>query len=233
MVSDKLKAFYFPHDIGASNDPKIIDLRMKFGWKAIGFYWAIIEALHKEHNGELKSELISSMIEDFYNQEEMRISQHIKHEAPDFEKCLYANALLEKIGSITTSKRVKKNLIERNEKSEKARHSAEIRWRRDVENKGVMKNTIVSCERIAIKERKVKESKINSVISHESFLEALKNTYNYINLDDEFKKMDGWLLANPHRKKTRRFIINWLNRVEKPLKTNEGVSNGIRIPKPL
>lgn len=84
-----------------------------------------------------------------------------------------------------------------------------------------------------VKERKVKESKINSVTSHESFLEALKNTYNYINLDDEFKKMDGWLLANPHRKKTRRFIINWLNRVEKPLKTNEGVSNGIRIPKPL
>ena len=51
MIEDKLKAFYFSHDIYASSDPKLIDLRIRFGWKGIGMYWAIIEALHKEENG--------------------------------------------------------------------------------------------------------------------------------------------------------------------------------------
>jgi hypothetical protein len=29
--------------------------------------------------------------------------------------------------------------------------------------------------------------------------------------------MDAWLLARPGRKKTRQFVINWLNKVEVPL----------------
>jgi hypothetical protein len=29
--------------------------------------------------------------------------------------------------------------------------------------------------------------------------------------------MDAWLLAHPGRKKTRQFVINWLNKVEPAL----------------
>jgi hypothetical protein len=49
------------------------------------------------------------------------------------------------------------------------------------------------------------------------FLEQLKKTYPYADIETEFKKMDMWLSAHPGRKKTHRFIINWLNKVEKPV----------------
>ena len=50
-----------------------------------------------------------------------------------------------------------------------------------------------------------------------SFLENLKKTYTHIDLETELKKMDEWLLARPGRKKTKRFVIGWLNRVEIPM----------------
>lgn len=57
-------------------------------------------------------------------------------------------------------------------------------------------------------------------ISDEDFLKNLKEKYGWADLDTELQKMDAWLLANPHRKKTRRFIVNWLNHIEKPINTN-------------
>lgn len=38
--------------------------------------------------------------------------------------------------------------------------------------------------------------------------------YSHIDIPRELHKMDAWLAANPGRKKTERFIINWLNRIE-------------------
>ena len=70
-------------------------------------------------------------------------------------------------------------------------------------------------------EEQEKEQKKNSA-SHETdsaFLETVRKTYDYVDLDSELKKMDGWLLAHPGRKLTRRFIINWLNKIDKPIKT--------------
>jgi len=55
------------------------------------------------------------------------------------------------------------------------------------------------------------------------FFEFLKTTYDYVDLQTEFKKMDGWLATRPGRTKTRRFIINWLNKVDKPVQTKKPV----------
>jgi hypothetical protein len=41
--------------------------------------------------------------------------------------------------------------------------------------------------------------------------------YTHLNIDQELGKMDAWLSTRPQKKKTRRFIINWLNRAEKPV----------------
>lgn len=53
------------------------------------------------------------------------------------------------------------------------------------------------------------------------FLEGIKKTYDYINIEHEFKKMEGWLIANPGKrtkyKNWEKFIVNWLNRIEKPI----------------
>lgn len=64
-------------------------------------------------------------------------------------------------------------------------------------------------------------SKEMTVISDSDFIETLKENpaYKGIDIDRELAKMDAWLLtpAAKGRKKTRRFIVNWLNRIDKPV----------------
>jgi hypothetical protein len=56
-------------------------------------------------------------------------------------------------------------------------------------------------------------------LSDLEFIETLKTnpSYNGINIDCELGKMDAWLTTHIGRKKTRGFIVNWLNKIEKPL----------------
>jgi len=51
----------------------------------------------------------------------------------------------------------------------------------------------------------------------EEFVEYLKKTYDWINIDIELKRIDAWIATHPDRKKTRRFVTNWMNRIEKPM----------------
>lgn len=55
------------------------------------------------------------------------------------------------------------------------------------------------------------------------FIVTLKTNfaYSHIDIDTELGKMDAWLLAHKGRKKTRRFVVNWLNKIEKPLEILE------------
>ena len=60
-------------------------------------------------------------------------------------------------------------------------------------------------------------------LTDEQFITFLKNNpaYQGINIEKELHKMDAWLLTpkGSGRKKTHRFILNWLNRVEREVKT--------------
>jgi uncharacterized protein YdaU (DUF1376 family) len=51
----------------------------------------------------------------------------------------------------------------------------------------------------------------------EEFWAEMRRHYPEIDVDAESRKMDAWLLAHPGRKKTRQFVINWLNKVEPAL----------------
>lgn len=64
-------------------------------------------------------------------------------------------------------------------------------------------------------------------ISPESFIEQLKANpiYSHINIERELGKMDLWISANPPRTKTRRFVLNWLNKIEVPI----GPSKSVKI----
>jgi hypothetical protein len=63
--------------------------------------------------------------------------------------------------------------------------------------------------------RIVKEKRLTD----DQFIEELKKNYDYINYENEMKRIDGWLLTHPERKKTRRFIVNWFNKIDRPLNT--------------
>jgi hypothetical protein len=51
-------------------------------------------------------------------------------------------------------------------------------------------------------------------VSDTEFIVALKENpvYRGIDIDGELGRMDAWLLAHPERQKTRKFIVNWLNK---------------------
>lgn len=57
----------------------------------------------------------------------------------------------------------------------------------------------------------------NIILPDEDFLNELRKKYTWVNFDQVMAKLDAWLLANPQRKKTRRFIVAWFNRIERPM----------------
>jgi len=54
-------------------------------------------------------------------------------------------------------------------------------------------------------------------LSDEEFLKSLPRLYPHVNIAQEMNKMDAWLLVHRGRQKTRRFIINWLNKIDSPI----------------
>ena len=64
-----------------------------------------------------------------------------------------------------------------------------------------------------------KSSKNIPKLTDEEWLKTLSDNpaWKHIDVSHELAKMDSWIAVNPKRKKTRRFITNWLNRIEKPM----------------
>ena len=90
-----------------------------------------------------------------------------------------------------------------------------------------VKQPLLARENKVGKERKGREGNVQ--LTDEQFLNGLKANpaFKDIDLALELGRMDAWLLAHPGRKKTRRFITAWLNRIDKPmdikpLGSNEG-----------
>jgi len=57
-------------------------------------------------------------------------------------------------------------------------------------------------------------------LTDEEWLKEIRQHYPGINVDAELRKMDAWISTRPNKQKTRRFIVNWLNRVEAPVATS-------------
>ncbi|HOX21827.1 MAG TPA: hypothetical protein PLL10_00055 [Elusimicrobiales bacterium] len=64
-------------------------------------------------------------------------------------------------------------------------------------------------------------------MTDDEFVQSLNNNeaYGHIDVGLELRRMDAWLLAHPGRKKTRRFVVSWLNRIEKPMGGGNGGSS--------
>ena len=70
-------------------------------------------------------------------------------------------------------------------------------------------------------EKKRNEEKRCTVLTLENFISEIKNNpaYKDIDIDKELHKMDAWLLSpkGKGRKKTKGFILNWLNKIDTAL----------------
>jgi phage replication O-like protein O len=101
------------------------------------------------------------------------------------------------------------------------------------------KKTITVVEKVnqvLSKKRHTKESITKETIqkkvslTDEQFLSSLKEKFTWIDFDAVMVRMDAWLLAHPDRKKTRRFIVNWLNKIEKPMEVQYGTTGSDMDP---
>jgi len=62
--------------------------------------------------------------------------------------------------------------------------------------------------------------KTNYSRTNEEFVQYLKETFDWVDVDHELKQIDKWLESpkNKHkRQKNRKFVENWMSRVEKPM----------------
>lgn len=71
------------------------------------------------------------------------------------------------------------------------------------------------------KEKECRLASPKRPLTDDEFIAGLKTNpaYTHINFTAELGKMDAWLSLpkNKHRKKTRSFILNWINKIEQPL----------------
>lgn len=68
-------------------------------------------------------------------------------------------------------------------------------------------------------EKNRREGAIAPPVSDEDFIKTLKTNkaYQHIDIENELAKMDAWLSTHKGRQKTRRFVVNWLNKIDKPV----------------
>jgi len=134
--------FYFSHDYNSRSDEKIKLLIRKHGILGYGIFWAIVEDLYNNANAlRTDSEGIA-----FDLRVDKKIVESILN---DFDLFVMKDYFF---GSLSVERR----LNDRNEKSKKARDSANSRWLKAKEDANAMQT---QCDGNAIKESKGKEIK--------------------------------------------------------------------------
>ena len=141
------ETFYFSHDLGARNDPKLINLQMELGHEGKGLFWDLIEILYEQDGYIFECDIKS-----------ISFALHADYERI---KIVLTSYDLFKFGEGKYwSESVLRRLEIRYSKSEKARESVNKRWERQRNNTNVLPTQY---EGNTIKESKVKESKGDKV----------------------------------------------------------------------
>lgn len=108
-------AEYFSHDYHARNDLKILKMRSNLGLISLGAYWSLIEILY-EQNGTIKIDDLNT------------IAISLNCNIDLLEQIIYNFDLFNVNNGIIENNSIKKRLLVRKEKSDKASASAKTRW---------------------------------------------------------------------------------------------------------
>jgi len=142
------ETFYFSHDYNTRSDPKIKRLFQKHGLLGYGIFWALIEDLYQNANA-LPTDY-ESIAYDLRTECEL-----VKSIVNDFD-------LFQIVGETFQSLSIERRLLERSEKSNKAKDSANARWNRVKDANALNKDANAlqtQSDSNAIKESKEKERK--------------------------------------------------------------------------
>ncbi len=203
--------FYFPHDYDAMQDEKIKRMLRKHGMIGYGVFWAIIEMLYINANA-LRTDY-EGIAYDFRTNSDI-----VESVICDFDLFIIRE---NEFGSLSVERR----LNERNEKSRKAKESANFRWK----NANALRT---DCEGNAIKENKRNEIKeeINTgkatafipptVGDIQSYCKERNNTVDAAYFFD-FYSSKGWMVGKNKMKDWQAAVRTW----ERTENTNIKTSN--------
>lgn len=188
----KKETFYFSHDYTARSDEKIKNLIYDFGYQGYGIYWALIEELYQNANAlQTNYKRIAF---------DMRVDENtIKSIIENFDLFIVEN---EFFGSLSVQRR----LDMRNDKSTKARESAQKRWTKDA-------NALqTQSDSNAIKESKLKESKRKGFVK--PTIEEIKKEFPTFNAEHFFNyyESNGWMVGRNKMKDWKATVKNWMSK---------------------
>ena len=149
------ECFYFTHDYGARNDPKILELRAEYGLEGLGLYWCIVETLAEAEDGYINPNLLAGLSIS-YGVSKAKLQEYIDFMIMVELLCEDDNGYYSK--RMTDHKQIRKKL------SDAGRKGAKTRWKNREANggsNGVAIGEIKGDDSPPnAKERKVKESKV-------------------------------------------------------------------------
>jgi uncharacterized phage protein (TIGR02220 family) len=180
---------YFSHDANARTDPKIMQMRSVYGCEGYGWYWMFIEKLRceAEYKLSMQGKYVFNAFASEFNTDASRIKAFIEDCICEFklfasdDEYFWSNSLLER-------------MKEMEDKSEKARKSAEARWgkkNKPEENQGSEQSqcdgNANASKSDAIKEKKLKEIKLKENNINIPYAEII----DYLNLKASAKYKHG------------------------------------------
>lgn len=115
MAKAKYKQPWFEHDYNSRNDPKLVELRVVEGYKAVAIYWCIVEMLY-EQGGSLNLKKTKSYANSLH------ITQRL------FDRVVTDYDLFLIDDDLFYSQRALENLGIKQENSDRARDNANKRW---------------------------------------------------------------------------------------------------------
>ena len=203
-------SYYFPHDYDAMQDEKIKRMLRKHGMIGYGVFWAIIEMLYINANA-LRTDY-EGIAYDFRTNSDI-----VESVICDFDLFIIKN---NEFGSLSVERR----LNERNEKSRKAKESANYRW----SNANALRT---DCKGIALKEKKGDEinkeiyTKATAFIPPtvgdiQSYCKERNNTVDAAYFFD-FYSSKGWMVGKNKMKDWQAAVRTW----ERTENTNIKTSN--------
>ena len=209
--------YYFSHDYNSRQDEKIKRLIMKHGLLGYGIFWAIVEDLYNNTNAlQMDYERIAF---------ELRVDESIiKSIINDFKLFVFNE---DTFGSLSVEKR----LNHRNEKSNKARNSANKRWEKTNNDANALQtqsdsNAIkeIKGNEIKSKEIKIKENKINIkefIFLSESELNKLNEDFASHEVEWMLNKLNDYKASTGKKYKSDYAAINmWVKDAFKKAKVD-------------
>ncbi|MFA6071636.1 MAG: DUF4373 domain-containing protein [Janthinobacterium sp.] len=202
--------YYFSHDSNARNDEKVLMLRAEYGWEGYGLFWALIEMMFEKEEICLSHNKIKGLSLS-YNID-ITLLEGVINSAIN-------NGLFESDSDKFWSNSLRNRKLKFYELKEKR----SLAGKKGMSSRWQTPANIESDNSVITKDNKGKERKGNKRKVKEEdpylFINQLKENpaFKGIDVDRELALMDAWLLlpANHGRKKTQRFILSWLSRVER------------------